>query len=511
MRIALSTLAHWFGLAAAFAGACSSGARPAATGRFDSQVSNDVEPPKDDRVRGDDGAIDVARPRDLLFDARDPQDFGVLLDGGVDSVADALPDSGGPRPWWPEPLPEPCVPADPWDPLEPVPFELVDAVAGSVYAVTDLDGNGLPELHAYIEEAEGAARGFELLFRIYEHDGRALHARADYRGGYPLGAGDVDGDGQPELASKGVPELDEAGQPTGVTTFGLTISSFRHPESFTGLEVRQRIYSHALPVSWPVEFYQALFADTDGDGRMEVVTSSPLLVFKWVVDVGLQLAYLDVDPQWPTSTHNPSAIAAVGDFDGRGPDEIVGFAHVPVQNSMLGGVRVLASRGDNRYEAVYRAVVPSTSLYLSGVGDVDGDGRPEFLRGGVSGLGGCWHYALYHWNQRGTYERVWSRSHYYPTDLPDVNSALGDTDGDGDAEIAVSLGDVVEIYENIGDWDMRRIQEIRLECPRQCDALVFFADLDRDGVDELLVVPRTHAADGGVLPEGTFVWRRMTP
>ena len=405
------------------------------------------------------------------------------------------------------------MPPDPWDPLEPVPFELVEAVPGDTVFVSDLDGNGLPELHAYLEEPDGVAQTDTLLWRLYEHYGSSLRARGEFRNGIPLGSGDLDGDGLVELASSGVPERDSQGRPTGFVSLGLEVSTVTLSDQLAGLEIRQEIAAGIVTrdTGWPTDLRQALFGDTDGDGRMEIVTASQLLIFERAVDGSLELSFADDDSDSPGSTYVPGGRFALGDFDGNGVEDIAAFTRIPIADPSALGLRVLAARGNNRYEAVYRTVIPSITLLFPAAGDVDGDGRPELLDGGVSGFGSCWHYSLYHVDEKGQWARVWSRSHHHSSDVVSVNSAMGDTDGDGDAEIAVSLGDVIEVYENAGDWNFRRILELPFDCPQICDGLVFFADLDRDGRDELVAVPRTHQADGSLMPEGTFIWRRLVP
>lgn len=131
------------------------------------------------------------------------------------------------------------------------------------------------------------------------------------------------------------------------------------------------------------------------------------------------------------------------------------------------------------------------------VGDIDGDGTPEFLTGQPSV---CAMFNVFDAVGNDDYERIWTfgargARGIHPTGVTEHGARFGDTDGDGDDELAIAIGAWFAVFE----WDGETFQ--RIFATRLCDECwntsVEFADLDGDGRDSLVVTgwDMTNRAD----------------
>ena len=129
-------------------------------------------------------------------------------------------------------------------------------------------------------------------------------------------------------------------------------------------------------------------ADFDGDGRLEVLTSSGAFGRNDL------LVSVDASGEWhrvaldgvPANAYSWSV--ATGDFDGDGhPDMAVGYQQKSSGNLLWHtGIDVMLNRGDGSWEPHTAISVPDESgVWSLAAGDIDADGHTDLL--GVTGVG----------------------------------------------------------------------------------------------------------------------------
>jgi hypothetical protein len=249
-----------------------------------------------------------------------------------------------------------------------------------VASVGDLDQDGAPDYAVGSSQAGGAGR-------VTLHSGLTGEVLATLNGGQLgeqfgralAGAGDVNGDGVPDLVV-GAPRETTGGVDAGKLYV------------YSGANLTQ-LYSYSGQSGGNLGHAVAMLGDVDGDGRDDFAAGA----FGQAGGTGEVRAYSGQTGAllytWSGSaagSHFGQAVAAAGDVDGDGaPDVLVGAPFSgPLQN---GSARVYSGASG----ALLRAW-DATDNYgwfgfsVAGVGDVDGDGRDDVLIGspnanGVSG------------------------------------------------------------------------------------------------------------------------------
>jgi hypothetical protein len=174
----------------------------------------------------------------------------------------------------------------------------------------------------------------------------------------------------------------------------------------------------------------------------------------------------------------PCYFLTFGDFDGDGAMEFTGGQYP---------VTVARCVGDDTYEIVYRdsLYLPNGSDVFSG--DVNGDGKPEFLVGYRVVPNNTFY--LYLWEGVGvnSYRRVLVDQKTYPTTYgTERASKCGDIDGDGVDEIAWATPQYLYLYKATGPDQFEQIWEWRSDHGLPECMLVNVYDVNHDGYDEIM-------------------------
>ncbi len=490
--------------------------------------SGDADPP-------DDGIADDARPTGgdaARSDARPaPEDVGVadaavrdrgLADMSMDAGADREPADAAriPLPYEPDPA---CAPNTPIEADLPGGFELVEAPLGLLKLVGDIDGDGRVELFAQtrnlVDQVPAGETHRAISYTIFTWDPptERIVDDGEFVGIYPFAVFDLEG----TLAMVGS-EVFLDPQTLGIaTTIGVRADEPQAPlrydrsvQLFTDVDPRGQLiplYGYGAP-------FDARPLDGDGDGLIELLTFAGYLL-EWRGDRFERVwSTLEADPRDERIELGGGAFGRVthGDFDGDGATELVidGYAGMqPIADGELMGyakhARIFENRGDDAYELTARLPYGALGAQFSGSGDLDGDGRPEFLFGGS--LLNCLVFEVWTAVDDDRYVRLARIDYVSPAGFPtdDGATAFGDLDGDGDAELVINLGDTIAAW----DWDGLGLRQILGY--RYCEACawsgVWTGDLEGDGVDEIFFAefPWAESRVRQVLsPTGVRILRR---
>lgn len=319
----------------------------------------------------------------------------------------------------------------------------------------DLDGDGRRDL---VRKPGGTWHG---VFDFYESPSADTFALAhtldigiaDEVSAYPGDAGDADRDGIGEVHIFGRHNND----------FFLRVYESASPTSFP----TRLAWETATGGGWNVGFREG---DTDADGKLELIAGgagSRIAVYENVGDDAYLLTATRLAP-----IHTQQSMELAEDLDGDGREEI-----------LLGGigggggrVEMVESVGDDAYATIWSVVLGGNLDVIEMVGDSDGDGRKEFLAGGLDPPDGV-RLTLFETTGDNTFE---ARATFAPGSGLDCGAGAADLEGDGRPEILIGC-DGLQIYESISDdaWQLAWMQG-------GSDGVVGAGDHDRDGLEEVL-------------------------
>ncbi len=213
--------------------------------------------------------------------------------------------------------------------------------------------------------------------------------------------------------------------------------------------IYEAVEKNAFPsvISWvdSSDFWAARFADTDGDGRVEIIGRQGNV---WQVREYDGAGDFTLTAELPNFTpgRNLTGVphAEVGDFDGDGRSDIL-------LGDYDGDIYMYEIDGQGRSVPVWSDSLPlfDTADFIAS-GDFDGDGITDFAAAAHSdpALNSESEFDARHWLVRlyqstgdNNYEVRWQKRLYgfYPPGDFDAGLAAGDVDGDGRDELLISL------------------------------------------------------------------------
>lgn len=338
----------------------------------------------------------------------------------------------------------------------------------------DLDHDGAKE---FVMRRGGTATALVDIHESTGNDSFALAHSLDLSQGFtnlpfaiPLDAGDADGDGLGELV-----------------VFGRT--NGRH------LRVYEATSANTYPTAqhvwqspgWGGIITGGRIADTDRDGRREIVFGGlapgfveyAVAVFENTGDNSY------VQKHYRTVLTEPQALEVMKDLDGDGRDEIL--------YASPGEFAVLEAGGDDMYQQTSTGQLlyddgdlVNAEVLVDG-GDLDGDGKKEFLVGGlktISHPSDPFIYVLFLFEAVADNDFQVVATFTGPFDAKSASSAaIADVDGDGDREIVIAVVDVT-IYKSAGNDSWKPIWTgNNLHQPNW---MLGAGDHDQDGKEEIL-------------------------
>jgi hypothetical protein len=308
-----------------------------------------------------------------------------------------------------------------------------------VVTAGDLDGDGFPDLAASYRQSSGPLGTTAGALQVFSgRTGAVLWSRTGTHVGDGFGkslasAGDLDGDGHCDLVV-GVPNLDDAGTDAGAAVV------------FSGRDGAQ-LYVFGGPFArarfgWDV----ACLGDVNGDGRPDLAVSgqpdagTPQPAGFVRVFSGADGSLLRQHSGASATSRLGCSIAPAGDVDGDGVcDLVAGDWRDSTAAVAAGAVRVFSgASGASLY--TFRGDLAQDQLgqHVDGAGDLDGDGRADLLASSPFADGAQKDLGLV---------RAWSGAdghvlHSLRGDFPldqfgAAIAGVGDVDGDGDDDFLV--------------------------------------------------------------------------
>jgi hypothetical protein len=299
--------------------------------------------------------------------------------------------------------------------------------------VVDLDNDGLLDVVQHSMRKESAVTAFAGV-TFWRNQGSGVFALERFEGGWGASAGDLDGDGDIDMAMYSLQYLD-----TFLNQGGRQAGVFKQ--------------NHSVPPPRNVDQFGSLAAgDFNGDGKLDVFVAgccgtaylpeNPPLSISWMWlngwdSEGLKDDVLDL----PELDGLAIRKAVVGDLNGDGSPDIY---LVVAKDANDPADRVLFNDGAGNMRDSGLRLGSSDSVAVA-LGDIDGDGNLDVLSGSRQGVQ-IWV------NQAGSF--VPASFRFPPMQV--VALALADFDRDGDLDALIGSKSQAAVWWNDGQGNFRK-------------------------------------------------------
>jgi len=358
----------------------------------------------------------------------------------------------------------------------------VDFAGGSnpySIAIGDLDGDGKPDL-AVVNQGANTVSVFRNTSASGSITATSFAAKVDFAtGSYPVSVviGDFDGDGKPDLAV--------------ANYLGSTVSILRNTSSSGSITVAS--FAAHVDFATGKNPYSIAAGDIDGDGKPDLALAdqggNTVSVLRNTSTSG-SITTASFAARVDLTTGNYPLGVAIGDLDGDGKPDL---AVVNGNSGTVSVFRNISSSGSIKANSFAARVDFATGSfpYSIAIGDLDGDGKPDLA---VANYYDATVSVLRNTSTTGSITASsFAAQVDFATGTEPNRVAIGDLDGDGKPELAVTsnFNSTVSVFHNNASSGSitaasfaARVDFATGNGPES----VAIGDLDGDGMPDLAVV-----------------------